>query len=218
MITIGVTGKYCAGKDTVVEILEQSGFVAIDVDALGHDALESEQERIVAEFGDRIRTTEGSIDRRALGAIVFADKRALAALEAIIHPQMVQATREQIAEIRRCPEGRSGEDGAARGAVINAAILFRMKLDRLCDTVIFVDAPLRLRVQRARRRDGSGLFSTLRRLASQADVDPQYSSSDADIHSVANDGSREGLEAKLRAISLSDGGSKGWSNTKYFLS
>ena len=192
MTVVGVTGKYCAGKDTAARILVSHGYREIDVDKLGHEALHSEHARIVGRFGPEVSGPDGEVDRRALGDIVFASASALRDLESIVHPVMLQAARSGIAELRNA--------GASPGVVINAAILFRMGLHRLCDTVIYVEAPLILRLRRAQQRDGLSLRDVVRRLRAQRDVAPQFLTSDADVHSVQNDGSQEQLGAKLSQL------------------
>lgn len=192
MTVVGVTGRYCSGKDTVTQILVESGFTEIDVDKLGHLALESQKRRVIDRFGSEILLESGAIDRKALGAIVFADSSALRDLEAILHPEMVAAVETQI----------ENRNETSRGFVINAAILIRMGLDRLCDTVLYVTASFLTRFRRARQRDHAGLIAVIRRLAAQRDVQPQHSASNADIQRVENDGSREQLRTKLRGLNL----------------
>lgn len=192
MTVVGVTGRYCSGKDTVTQILVESGFAEIDVDKLGHLALKSQKSRVIHRFGSDILLESGAIDRKALGAIVFSDSSALQDLEAILHPEMVAAVETEL--------GRRNK--TSRGCVINAAILFRMGLDRLCDTVLYVSAPFLTRFRRARQRDRAGLIAVVRRLAAQRDVQPQHSASNADIQRVENDGSREQLRTKLQGLHL----------------
>ncbi|MDA8411300.1 MAG: dephospho-CoA kinase, partial [Treponema sp.] len=94
LILIGLTGGYCAGKNTVAEMLERRGWTSIDVDRLGHQALEIARDEVVGRFDAETRErfgrglidAEGRLDRKLLGAIVFSDPRKLAAHEAIIHP------------------------------------------------------------------------------------------------------------------------------------
>lgn len=190
MIVVGVTGKYCAGKSTASAILVDHGYAEIDVDALGHEALEAERERVIESFGERVRADDGGVDRKALGEIVFSDEAKLRELESILHPRMVRMTAERIAELR-------GGERPPVGVVVNAAILFRMRLHPLCDLVVYVTAPLFAIIRRARARDGATLRRILQRLRAQADVDPQYSRPDADIYTVQNAGDRERLRVQL---------------------
>lgn len=188
MIVVGVTGKYCSGKSTVTRALVEHGYHEIDVDALGHEALSRRADEVVARFGESVRLPDGGVDRKALGRIVFSDAEELRALESIVHPTMVEMVRDRI---RHAP-------GECTGVAVNAAILFRMGLDELCRTVLYVTAPLFSRYVRARKRDGITLRGFIRRLRSQRDVAPQFSRHNADIQRVANDGNAEWLIQQLQ--------------------
>jgi len=156
-MVLGLTGGYCAGKDAVARILERTGFQVLDVDRIGHEVLEERRAEVAAAFGPGVLRTDGSIDRRALGRIVFADPAALARLEAIVHPAMVERVRA------RAAAGRA----AGRDVAVNAAILRRMGLDRLCDAVLEVRSCLPRRFVRGLRRDRLGPVQVLRRMRSQ---------------------------------------------------
>lgn len=190
MIVVGVTGKYCAGKSTVTGLLTEHGYVEIDVDRLGHEALAHERDRVLEVFGPEVQAADGTVDRKALGTRVFADRGELRMLESILHPRMVEMTAARIEDLRQ-------QADSPPGVVVNAAILFRMGLHPLCDLVLYVTAPFRQIVRRARERDGASLREVVRRLRSQRDVDPQHSRPHADIHSVKNDGDREKLRSQL---------------------
>jgi dephospho-CoA kinase len=183
-MVIGLTGSYCAGKSLAASRLRELGFVEIDLDRLGHAALELRKALVTARFGREILGPDGLVDRRRLGAVVFADPAALRDLEAIVHPAMV-AEVERLVAAAKAP------------TVINAAILFRMGLHRLCDLVVCVRAPLPLRLVRAMRRDGIGLAAAARRLMSQGRVCPKTVCPDVDTLTVSNSGSRQRLFARL---------------------
>ncbi|HKK48325.1 MAG TPA: dephospho-CoA kinase [Alkalispirochaeta sp.] len=186
---IGVAGKCCAGKDLVTGWLLEHGRREINVDRIGHEALAAEHARIVATFGREIVDERGTIDRRALGNIVFADQNQRHRLESIVHPWMRERVRREIAEWR-------GE----QGLVINAALLFYMELDSLCDAVLLVRAPLRQRFQRARRRDDLSLRHILRRLWIQRGLDAQALSSPAETITVENGRTPEVLFQRLSEL------------------
>ncbi len=175
-MVVGITGKYCAGKNRMASFMEAHGFQSIDVDRLGHQALETEKDRIRKRFTDAV-IRGGRVDRRALGAIVFSDPSARKDLEAIVHPRMVRLVEQII--------------GPAPGTdfCINAAILYRMHLDRLCDLVLWVSAPAPVRLYRAIRRDRGGIRAAIARMRNQTDVVPpraQHSGQDVDIMKVTN--------------------------------
>ncbi|MFW5826647.1 MAG: dephospho-CoA kinase [Alkalispirochaeta sp.] len=199
---IGVAGKCCAGKDMVTGWLLEHGRREINVDRIGHEALAAEHPRIVATFGREIVDDRGTIDRRKLGRIVFADRDQLHRLERIVHPWMRERVRRDIEEWRgsSSSDGSGGDGPGERGLVINAALLFSMELDTLCDAVLLVRAPLWQRFQRARRRDDLSLPQILRRLWTQRGLDAQALSSPAETITVENGRTPEVLFQRLREL------------------
>lgn len=200
-IVVGVAGKCCAGKDTVSRFFIDRGFRDINVDRIGHLALEYEKDAVVSRFGNDVIGENGSVDRSRLGHIVFGDRRALADLESIIHPWMAEQVRLAVEDLRKAGNGPGGDaPGGETGAVINAALLFSMGLDRFCDYVIWTDASFFQRFRRARRRDRLSLKQVLRRLRSQKRLKPQEKESGADMITVENSGSRTVLFERLGAM------------------
>jgi len=199
-MVIGITGKYCSGKNRVAEILARRGFQVIDVDRLGHDALVEKRESVVERFGSAVLTSEGRIDRRRLGAVVFADAGERAALEAIVHPVMVAEVERLVG--RRTGSHRDGvaSAGASSRFAVNAALLFPMGLHRLCDVVLYVSAPLPARIWRALRRDRLSLLQVARRIWSQRQLFPQSLRETVDIEVVRNSGAPQRLEVQLLRI------------------
>ncbi len=184
---LGLTGRSCAGKNAAARILHERGWLVIDVDRLGHLALEEKADEILALFGSGASDGHSGIDRSRLGAIVFADSGALNKLEQIVHPWMIGEVRRRAAE-----EAESG-----RNVLINAAILEKMGLHSLCDAVILIKAPMPLRLLRAVRRDSLPLCTVFRRFASQHGIDAKRLRKDVDMYSITNVGPLSGLESKL---------------------
>lgn len=154
---IGLTGLACAGKSTIAAHLASKGALVIDVDRLGHQALNDSQvvEKLCARFGSEILGKDGKILRKILGEKVFSSEEALAFLEGTVHPAMVVLVRAQIAQAEE------------RVVVIDAALLHYMGLDRLCDTVLLVEADFARRLERARGRGWSEQELELRDTALQ---------------------------------------------------
>lgn len=150
---IGLTGGYCSGKSQAADILERLGFRNVDADRLAHRALALCAGKLAETFGSGILAADGSVDRRALGALVFADPERLRLHESIVHPVILALMDEEIA--------------AAEKVCINAPLLYRTDYPSRCDLVIEVRAPLWLRVARGRKRDKLGVGHILRRIASQ---------------------------------------------------
>jgi dephospho-CoA kinase len=179
-LTVGLAGKACAGKNTLLPFFTDRGFTVVDADKLGHAALEANREAIVARFG----TTH----RPDLGRIVFSDPRALADLEAISHPWIAAEIRRQVS-------------AAPSNVVINAALLHKHELFRLCDVVVWVQAPLVQRLLRARARDHWSWKRIVQRIWAQRQLGPHVFPQDVDILVVDTRGtpveSRKRLEARF---------------------
>lgn len=179
-LILGLAGPYCAGKSSAAEILTTWGYEEIDVDALGHSAREVRRAEVLRRFG--------TVDRRELGSIVFSDPRALQDLEEILHPWMrSEAERRVKAVVERNGLG-----------LVNAALLFPMGLQAVCDAVLWIDAPPLLRFFRARKRDGTGIKQFIERMHAQRKLYPQKDREDVDIITIVNLGSRRRLEKLLR--------------------
>jgi dephospho-CoA kinase len=194
-VLIGLTGTYCAGKNYVARFLEERGLSVLDVDKLGHEALEAEKTAVTARFGPDILDAKGAVDRRLLGNKVFGKPEELSALENIVHPAANRLTEAWIAR----------QNGTC---VINAALLHRSSIFKRLDFIILVRAPFLARLLRARRRDGLSLGRLIRRFKSQKEFTSQYLTRKADIYTVDNPGYcgfcsslyRGRLENRLNAI------------------
>ncbi len=180
----GVAGKYCAGKNAVVEILKARGFAEIDVDRIGHRVLEERRPLIVERFGEAVLSRDGRVDRRALGERVFRDRAGRRELERIVHPAMVE-------EVRRLLEATPGP------VAINAAILLPMGLDRFCDLVICVTAPAWVRLARCLARDRLPLWQALARITAQRGICLKPPGRPVDIYYIRNVRDRRALESRL---------------------
>jgi dephospho-CoA kinase len=186
----GLTGLYCAGKNHIAALLEKRGIPVLDVDILGHEALRTERDAIVQQFGTGVLSKEGDVDRRALGQRVFGSPGELAALEAIVHPAANALTEAWI----------SRQQGLC---VINAALLHRSSVFPRLGAIFLVRAPLAVRFFRALKRDRVSPRLLLKRFSSQKGFNPQYFSGNADTYTVDNPGfpgSEKALEDQLDSI------------------
>jgi dephospho-CoA kinase len=151
---IGLVGEIGAGKSQVAALLAARGALVLDADAIGHTLLTQRpvREPVVARFGPGILQTpetagaEPMIDRRLLGKIVFSDPAARRDLEAIVHPRMRRTFEKAIARAERLKR--------VPAVVLDAAILFEVGWDNLCDKVLFVQAPRDLRLSRVAAQRG----------------------------------------------------------------
>lgn len=130
---IGLTGNIATGKSTVAGMLRDFGAVVINADQLAREVVlpgSPTLAAIVQHFGTHILREDGSLDRRALGKIVFADAAQLRALEAIVHPPVRALLLERLA---RVPPDKV--------AVLEVIRLFEGGLDALCDAVWVTHCP-----------------------------------------------------------------------------
>jgi dephospho-CoA kinase len=149
---IGVTGPYCAGKNIASSVFKENGFTVIDVDGVGHEALEIKKTEIVRVFGIEI-LSENSVDRKKLGDKVFKSPAEKEKLESIVHPWMV----DRVKTIA----------GKHQDSVINAALLIEMGLYRICDFVLAVDISDEMAVERGMSRDHLPREEAERRIKAQ---------------------------------------------------
>ncbi len=177
LIVIGLTGKYCAGKNSIATLFSERDIPIIDVDLLGHDALELSKNELIALFSRSIISAKGAVDRGQLGSIVFSNAQALRSLEQAVHPRMVAKCIEMIETYRQQSE---------RAVVINAALLHRMNLDVICDTICFVKTPWFLRLARAMKRDNATVSTFLRVDKSQEDIEPSAMRGAKSLHIIKN--------------------------------
>ena len=161
-VRIGITGPIGCGKSTVARWMgERPGIVVIDADVVAREVLERGEpalDAVVARFGSDLLRADGSLDRAALGHVVFADPAALRDLEAIVHP----AVRPRIIAAM--------DDGAADGAqavVVEAIRLVEGGLAALCDEVWLVACDPAIQRSRLVGR-GSTMAEAVQRIEAQA--------------------------------------------------
>jgi dephospho-CoA kinase len=164
MITIGVTGGLGSGKSTVVHLLASHGAEVVDADQLARSALEvgtPSFDAAVARFGSGILGPDGTIDRPALGKIVFADPEARRDLEAIVHPVVREGTLARI-------DALSGTD---RVLVLDLPLLVESggRERYRIDGVLVVDSPIDLAIERVVRDRGLDEADARARIAAQVD-------------------------------------------------
>jgi len=183
---LGLTGAPAAGKSTAANFLALSGCHVVDVDRLGHEALESESIRAaVAEaFGTGVLADDGSIDRAALARVAFRDDASITQLERLVHPVVREHLASEIAAARTT---------STRALVIDAALLFEGGLDALCDVTVTIDSPESVRIERARdyRQWEDGELE--RRQARQLSAEEKRERAD---HVLLNDGSMDRLRER----------------------
>ena len=155
MIKVGITGGIGSGKSTVCRLFAACGVPVYDSDSQAKRLMEEDpalRARLAARFGDDIYA-DGHLHRKLLAGRVFADPAELAALNALVHPAVME-------DFERWCEGHSGADYV----ILESAILFDAGLEGYVDRTIAVTAPVELRIARTCLRDSASEEEVRRRV------------------------------------------------------
>jgi dephospho-CoA kinase len=161
MLVIGLTGPTGSGKGHVAELFEAYGLPVINADEVYHGLLNPPSlclEELTDRFGVGILNEDGTLNRRALGQIVFADPQELEALNTITHHHVMAEIRRRLEQLRRAD---------TRAAVIDAPQLFEAGADRDCNVIVSVLADKMLRLERIMRRDEMDAEAAMKRIEAQ---------------------------------------------------
>jgi len=159
-VHVGLTGGIAAGKSAVARVLQERGALLVDSDALARLVLEKGTDGLAAvqdEFGDRVVTADGELDRVEMARIVFGDEGARQRLNRIVHPRIRAAARRIVAE--------AGPDAVV---VQDVPLLVETGQADAFDLVIVVEAPLEERLRRMVEDRGMSRADAEARIAAQA--------------------------------------------------
>lgn len=180
MKIICLTGKMASGKNYICTKLENQGWTSIDADILVHQAIEIARDTILDNFEPyakekKIKLTKdnGSINRRALGELLFSMPGLLKIQESIIYPIITKMINDFIAEHSK--------------VIINATVLFKTpEIMNLCESIVYVKAPLITRIKRARKRDNLPYSQIFKRFYAQRNLLNNYKSFINPIYIIKN--------------------------------
>lgn len=175
MRTIGLTGSIACGKSNVSATLAELGAYVIDGDLLSREVTAPGGMALPAlrkTFGDGIFHPDGTLDRRALGSIVFGNEEALIRLNGIIHPMVIALTKQRIEAARLA---------GADLCVLDMPLLYETNMESLCDRVWCVWLPRETQLQRLMDRDGFTRKEAEARLRSQLSADEKAARADVVI-------------------------------------
>jgi dephospho-CoA kinase len=162
MILVGLTGGVATGKSTVAKMFKQCGAVVIDADQLARDVVKPGKpawRAIVKLFGKTVLNPDCSLDRQALGSIVFRNRTKRRQLERIIHPRVA---REQQRLVRRVAKRKPHAV-----VIYEVPLLFEAGVDKRVDKIIVVTADSETQIARLTKRNGLSRTEALRRTSSQ---------------------------------------------------
>jgi len=187
---IGLTGGIASGKSALGRAFESLGVTVVDADVVAREVVAPGPvlSRIAERFGQHVLQADGTLDRRTLRELVFADEELRLALEAITHPAIRERLRAQC--------------DAAPGPYVIAAIPLLTeaggrRVYPWLDRVLLVDAPVSLQRERLMARDGIDAALAERMIAAQASREQRLALAD-DV--VVNDGEPAHLEARAREL------------------
>jgi dephospho-CoA kinase len=191
MFLVGLVGQAGSGKTTVAQTLGRDGAVVIDADSLGHEVVNLDPQvraALIEEYGADIYGPRG-LDRRRVAERVFTDPEALARLNRLVHPRIVERIRVRLGEL-----AASGYRG---NVVLDAALLLDWGIARECDAVIAVIAPRTAQLERLAAQRGWNEQDATRVLESQRSTQALRDAADAVLD---NDGNAEDLEREARQL------------------
>ncbi len=191
MDIIGLTGGIACGKSTVAHLLRERGVVVVDADEVAREVVEPGSPglaAVVEAFGPGVLDEAGGLDRKKLGALVFADDDARGRLNRILHPRIAARAQERFAE---------AVAGGAERVVYEVPLLFENGLDQIMTTTIVVSVDEATQLARLMARDGSTAAEAQARINSQMPLDEKRARAD---HVIDNGGSRAQTAAELDEI------------------
>jgi len=172
LLRVALTGGIATGKTYVRTRLASHGIPTLDADTLARDAVavgSGGLAAVTARFGPAILQADGSLNRKALGGIVFADPQARADLEAIVHPRVREAMASWL--------DRLAQSGEAL-AIVDIPLLFETGREREFDRVIVTNCPRGQQLARVVERDGLTAADAEARIDAQAPAEDKVRQAD----------------------------------------
>lgn len=163
-LIIGLTGGIVSGKSTVVRMFKDLGAKIVDADKLGHKVIlpqETAWKRIIKIFGKDILQKDQTINRKKLGKIVFANQNLLKKLNKITHPEIIKLIKKEIS----LAKDDSKEE--KKILIIDAALIYETKIDRLMDKIIVVYLDEEEQLKRLIKRNNLSKKEALQKIKSQ---------------------------------------------------
>jgi len=191
MRIIGLTGGIASGKSSAAHLFEKLGAAVIDADQLAREVVQPGEEalaQIVANFGEKVLNPDGTLNRAALGEIVFADPAARRTLEGITHPAIKKRAEERLQRLKEAGTG---------AAFYVAPLIFEAGITSRVHEVWVVYLDRETQLERLMARDGLSREAALSRIASQMPMEEKKRLGKVVID---NRGSKEELEAQVRRL------------------
>jgi dephospho-CoA kinase len=162
MLLVALTGGIATGKSIVAQVLEQLGCYTHQADTLAHELQAPDMpawKALVSHFGEKILNPDKTINRRALGAIVFADKKERDFLNDLLHPMVMVKKRELVQKVKK--------EGLYKIFVSEAALTIESGFAKFFDKIIVVHCDREIQLKRLMERDSIGRDEALKKVSSQ---------------------------------------------------
>ena len=189
--TIGLTGGIASGKSTVTRMFGELGIPCVDADQIAREVMEPGTDglrAVVEAFGEEVVSADGSLDRKKLGALVFANPGLRDRLNAIVHPLIRERSAERLVEL--------AQPGAPY-VLYDAALLVENNLHQTFDALVVVRSSPEIQRQRLRERDGLSDEEIDQRLAAQMPEDEKAQAAD---YTIDNSGTLDETRAQVVAV------------------
>ena len=183
---IGITGTIASGKSLVGKLLEKMGLPVIDTDHVAHDVLKNDdevKEALRKRFGHGIFGSDGFVNRKALGAIIFSDDAARRDLDKIVHPAVIKACRQRVYSLGSIPV-----------VYLLVPLLFEAGLEDQYDEIWTVIASPEVVRERLKKRDGLTDQEAEKRIAAQY---PQAEKARRSDHVIDNSGTEDDTKRQV---------------------
>jgi len=189
VLLIGLTGGIASGKSTVSRLLVKHGALLVDADQVARDIVEQGQpalKEITSFFGQAILHEDGSLNRAALGAIVFSDKDKLAKLESITHPAI---RKRMLSTIERYKE-----ENPNAIIVADVPLIYETNQMHLYEAIVVVYVPRDIQIERLAVRNDITQDVAASRVDIQMDIEHKKALAD---YVIDNSGSLEQTEKQV---------------------
>ncbi len=189
-IIIGVTGNIASGKSATARLLQEKGCSLVDADVVAHELYGYDHalvRQIGQEFGSDVVWSNGMLDRKKLGSLVFGRPDAMVALNRIVHPALINAIRERIRSSQR----------VMNRLVLDAALIIELGFAAEVDYLVLVSASIPVRLERLRERSGFSEEEAMRRIDSQVPEELKLQHAD---FVIKNETTKEYLQEQVDAL------------------
>ncbi len=182
---IVVTGGICTGKSTACKVFEENGFYIVDADKIAHEVLDKNASSIKELFGD-IYVSNGKVDRKKLGTLVFGDEKEREKLESLLHPLIREEIKKSALKLEK----------NQKRYILDIPLFFE-KGGYSADKVVLVYAPKEEQIKRLQKRNSLSFKEAQKRLDAQMDIERKKELSDIVIE---NRSSIEELRNSIKKV------------------